>query len=378
MNSTQNKNINKNKNTQKSWPENCWYVAAMPEEIPSTALASDKNLIQTDSNLIRPLARKIANYPIAFYRDKNQNVHALEDFCPHRGLPLSKGFLDAEQDKVICGYHGMVMNHDGSCHAMPGQNVSRLRGIRSYPIVERFGFIWIWVGDESKADDSLIPDLAWANSNDWTYGGDYYHMKCDYRLLIDNLMDLTHETYVHASSIGQSEIEEVAPTTSQEGEEIRVERLMKHITPPPFWGDALSANNIDRESLCDRWQVCRFVPPSQVMIDVGVALADQGFQTAPADKKVAAIVVDLITPETETSCHYFWGMARNFNVTDKQLTDEMRTAQGKIFAEDLEILESQQENLLRNPDRRLIPLNIDAGGVYARRKIAKIIESESA
>ncbi|MGI1678872.1 MAG: aromatic ring-hydroxylating dioxygenase subunit alpha [Cellvibrionaceae bacterium] len=358
---------------EKLWPENCWYVVAMSDEL-QTSSQHKKNEPTVNH---RPLGRIIANKHVVMYRDNKGSVHALEDFCPHRGLPLSKGYIDTDKDKLVCGYHGMVMNCDGTCHSMPGQKVDRLKGIQSYPVIDKYNFIWIWIGDSEKADEDLIPDLQWAHSNDWTYGGDYYHMKCDYRLLIDNLMDLTHETYVHASSIGQSEIEDAAPTTSQHNDEIRVERLMESIVPPPFWGDALEANNISRDSVCDRWQVCRFVPPSQVMIDVGVAVAGNGAQDAPADQRVSAIVVDLITPETETTCHYFWGMARNFNVSNQQLTKEMREAQGKIFAEDLDILESQQENLLRNPDRRLIPLNIDAGGVYARRKITKIIKQES-
>jgi vanillate monooxygenase len=82
------------------------------------------------------------------------------------------------------------------------------------------------------------------------------------------------------------------------------------------------------------------------MIEVGVALAGHGGYDAPADKKASSIVVDFITPETDTSIWYFWGMTRNFNVKDKALTAAIREGQGKIFTEDLEMLERQQKNLL--------------------------------
>jgi vanillate O-demethylase monooxygenase subunit len=112
------------------------------------------------------------------------------------------------------------------------------------------------------------------------------------------------------------------------------------------------------------------------MIEVGVALAGRGGYHADAKDKVYSIVVDFLTPETDTTMWYFWGMARNFNVKDEALTAQIREGQGKVFAEDTEVLEQQQRNLLRWPDRRLLMLNIDAGGVQARRVIDRLVAAE--
>jgi vanillate O-demethylase monooxygenase subunit len=128
----------------------------------------------------------------------------------------------------------------------------------------------------------------------------------------------------------------------------------------------------------DRWQICRFTPPSHVMIEVGVAHAGHGGVDAPDEHKVYSVVVDFITPETDTSMHYFWGMARKFKPQDKALTAQIREGQGKIFSEDLEMLERQQANLTRYPDRGLLKLNIDAGGVQSRRVIDRIVAAERA
>jgi vanillate monooxygenase len=128
--------------------------------------------------------------------------------------------------------------------------------------------------------------------------------------------------------------------------------------------------------LVDRWQVCHFTPPSHVLIEVGVALQGHGGYEAPADKKASSIVVDFITPETDTSIWYFWGMARNFQPQDAALTDSIREGQGKIFSEDLEMLERQQKNLLAWPQRKLLALNIDAGGVQSRRVIERLFHAE--
>jgi vanillate O-demethylase monooxygenase subunit len=144
---------------------------------------------------------------------------------------------------------------------------------------------------------------------------------------------------------------------------------MDNVMAPPFWRANLRGNHLPDDQPVDRWQVCHFYPPSHVMIEVGVALAGKGGYHAPASDKVSSIVVDFITPETETSHWYFWGMARNFKPEDEVLTRTIRDGQGKIFSEDRAMLELQQQNLLRHPERKLLMLNIDAGGVQSRRII---------
>jgi vanillate O-demethylase monooxygenase subunit len=248
--------------------------------------------------------------------------------------------------------------------------------IRSYAVEERHGFIWVWPGDKERADPAAIHHLEWADNPEWAYGGGLYHIACDYRLMVDNLMDLTHETYVHASSIGQKEIDEAPVTTKVEGEQVITSRFMENIMPPPFWRAALRGNGLADDVPVDRWQICRFNPPSHVMIEVGVAHAGKGGYHAAPEYKASSIVVDFITPETETSHWYFWGMARNFRPHDTALTDTIRDGQGKIFSEDRAMLELQQQNILRHPERKLLMLNIDAGGVQSRRIIDRWLARE--
>jgi vanillate O-demethylase monooxygenase subunit len=150
------------------------------------------------------------------------------------------------------------------------------------------------------------------------------------------------------------------------------------VPAPPFWQIGLRAQGLPADAPVDRWQICRFTPPSHVMIEVGVALAGKGGYHAPDDQKAYSIVVDFITPETDTSIHYFWGMARKFQPADPALTERIREGQGKIFSEDLAMLELQQRNLSLWPERRLLKLNIDAGGVQSRRVIDRLLAAENA
>jgi vanillate O-demethylase monooxygenase subunit len=337
--------------------KNTWYVACTPDEIAG-----------------KPLGRTICGEKMVFFRGPEGTVAAVEDFCPHRGAALSLGLM--RDGQLVCGYHGLVMGPNGKCAAMTGQRVGGIPAIRRYPAVERYGFIWVWPGDEAAADPSKIHHLEWADNPEWAYGGGLYHINCDYRLMVDNLMDLTHETYVHASSIGQPEIEEAPPATHIEGDTVITSRHMQNIMPPPFWATALRGNGLADDVACDRWQICRFTPPSHVLIEVGVAHAGQGGYDAPREHKAGSIVVDFITPETDTSIWYFWGMARNFAPHDKELTARIREGQGKIFSEDLAVLEAQQRNLQAHPTRRIMSLNIDAGGVQSRKVIERLLKQE--
>lgn len=341
------------------FPKNAWYVACTPDEIEN-----------------KPLGRKICGESMVLYRGPEAQATALEDFCPHRGAPLSLGTLS--EGRLRCGYHGLEMGCDGKTVSMPGQRVRGFPAIRAFPVIERYGFVWVWPGDPTQASADKLHHLAWAESPDWAYAGGLYHIACDYRLMIDNLMDLTHETYVHAGSIGQPEIDETPTQTATEGDRVTTARHMSGVAAPPFWRMALRGNRLADDRPVDRWQICRFTPPSHVMIEVGVAHAGHGGYDADPAVKVSSIVVDFITPETETSIWYFWGMARNFNPQDAALTASIRDGQAKIFAEDLEMLERQQKNLLAHPERPLLKLNIDAGGVQSRRVLDRIIAQERA
>ena len=339
--------------------KNTWYVACQAHEI-------------TD----KPLGRKICNEAMVFYKNADGKVSAVQDFCPHRGAPLSLGRVCEGQ--LVCGYHGLVMGCDGHTVNMPGHQVRNFEPIKAYAVIERYGFVWVWPGDQTKVDPAQMPVFEWFDNPQWAYGGGLYHIACDYRLMIDNLMDLTHETYVHSTSIGQQEIDETPSRTVTEGDCVTTSRFMEGIKAQPFWKMAMRANDLDDEATVDRWQICKFTPPSHVLIEVGVALAGKGGYHADPKDKAYSVVVDFITPETETSIHYFWGMVRQFKPEDAALTAQIREGQGKIFSEDLDMLERQQQNLLAFPERKLKILSIDAGGVMSRRVIDRLLALERA
>lgn len=334
-----------------TWVNNAWYVAAWDAEVDSA-----------------PLARTICGVPMVFYRKLDRQVVALRDACPHRLLPLSLGLR--EGDSIRCKYHGLKLGPDGVAEEMPlkSEAVNPKICAETFVTQERHRFIWVWVGVREQADPALIPDLWPCSQPEWRFDGGYTRVAADYRLMIDNLMDLTHETYVHAGSIGQPEIMEAPLVCQTEGDSVVLSRWMAGIDAPPFWRGALK-----QDGPVDRWQVCRFLLPAAVMIDVGVAPVHAGATMAQHDQGVRGFVIDFMTPESETTHHYFWGMARDFDIDDHGFTARFRQQQEQVFAEDKAILEAQQRSINVNPDLKLRGYSIDQGGVRARQMITRAI-----
>jgi phenylpropionate dioxygenase-like ring-hydroxylating dioxygenase large terminal subunit len=337
-----------------SFPINAWYAAAWDAEVKQVLLP-----------------RTICGKHVVMYRKADGAIAALEDACWHRLVPLSKGRL--EGDTVVCGYHGLKYNAQGRCTFMPSQEtINPSACVRAYPAVERHRFIWLWMGDPAAADPSTVPDMHWNDDPAWAGDGKTIHVKCDYRLVLDNLMDLTHETFVHSSSIGNAALLEAPFEVTHGKETATVTRWMRGIEPPAFW-----AKQLGQGGPVDRWQIIRFEAPCTIAIDVGVAPAGSGAPDGDRSHGVNGFVLNTITPETDSTCHYFWAFVRNYRLAEQRLTTEIRDGVAGIFREDELILEAQQQAMDENPGRVFYNLNIDTGAMWARRAIDRMIARET-
>jgi vanillate O-demethylase monooxygenase subunit len=190
--------------------------------------------------------------------------------------------------------------------------------------------------------------------------------------VVDNLMDLTHETFVHGGSIGNDAVAEAPFDVTHGDKTVTVTRWMRGIEAPPFW-----AAQLQKPGPVDRWQIIRFEAPGTVNIDVGVAPAGTGAPEGDRSQGVNGYVLNTMTPETETTCHYFWAFVRNYRLTEQKITTQIREGVSGIFREDEIILEAQQRAIDENPDRVFYNLNIDAGAMWARRMIDRMVAREN-
>ncbi len=350
-----------------SFPLNAWYAAAYDVEVKHELMA-----------------RTICKQKMVMFRQTDGTVAVLEDACWHRLLPLSLGRL--EGDEVVCGYHGLAYNAQGRCTHMPSQETLNPSAcVRSYPALEKHRFVWVWPGDPHLADPSLVPDMHWNDHPDWAGDGKVITVKCDYRLVVDNLMDLTHETFVHGSSIGQRAVAEAPFVATHGNRKATVTRWMENIDAPPFWAGQIKQAR-SYEGKVDRWQIIQFEAPCTVVIDVGVAPTGTGAvppggnqgdaRLSDRSQGVNGQVLNTITPATDNTCHYFWAFARNYCLNEQRLTHQLREGVASIFREDEHVLEAQQIAMQEHPDHQFYNLNIDAGSMWARKLIDKLVAAE--
>ena len=336
------------------YPLNAWYASAWDHEV-------GRNL----------LAKTVAGRPIVFYRTTAGRAVALADACWHRLAPLSMGKLRGD-DEIMCGYHGICYDADGRATFMPAQDtINPSATVHSYPVVERHRYVWVWPGDPALADPATVPDLFWNDHPQWAGDGKTIHVNCSYQLIVDNLMDLTHETFVHATSIGHRAIAETTAATTHDERTVTVTRWMLDIDAPPFWRTQLG-----RPGNVDRWQIIRFEAPCTIVLDVGVAVAGTGARSGDRSQGVNGRVLNTITPETRSTCMYFWTLLRNYRLRDQSLTNQLRDANARIFEEDRAVVEAQQLALEAAPHDVIHNLNIDSGSVWARRIIERMVADE--
>jgi len=334
------------------WTINSWYVAAFSDEIQG-----------------KLTARKILNTPVVMYRRSDDAVVALEDRCAHRMLPLSFGFL--ENDKVVCGYHGMTFDGEGKCVHVPGQDrIPTGACVRSFPLVERHNVVWIWMGERELADPSLIPEVDRLARQDWVVSKGYSHLQSDYRLLNDNLLDLSHVTFVHGRTIGNAAVAESPTTVKQDGSAVSVHRDVVGAMAPPFY-----AYLGKFRKPIHRWHTVNYHPPSICVIEVGCRPLEEGDGVGT----IVGCVMHLATPETENSTHYFWAFVRNFRQNDTSLTEYITQAVGATHDEDKDVVELQHSALTtaqrNNPVA--LALVVDAGPIRGRRLLEKLIAAEA-
>ena len=341
------------------YPMNAWYVAAWDHEL-----------------VRKPLARRIANRPLALYRTEDGRPVALSDACWHRLAPLSLGKV-LPGDQIQCQYHGIVYDSAGRCVSMPAQEtINPSATVPSFPVVERYRYVWVWLGDATLADPDLIPDMHQMDHPEWAGDGLTIPVNCNYQLVLDNLMDLTHEEFVHSSSIGQEELSESDFVVTHDDKTVTVSRWMRNIDPPPFWLKNMRDKFPGFEGKVDRWQIIHFEAPSTICIDVGVAKAGTGAPDGDRSQGVNGYVMNTISPETNKTCHYFWAFMRNYRLESQVITTQLRNGVSGVFKEDEDMLEAQQAAIDANPDYEFYNLNIDAGGMWVRRLIERQLAAE--
>jgi vanillate O-demethylase monooxygenase subunit len=341
-------------NPQSTFLENAWYVI-------------------TES---RQLGGELASYrvlgeDILLYRDSGGVPVALEDACPHRKLPLSMGKLVG--DVVHCGYHGLQFDAGGNCVGAPTQcKIPANAWVRSYPVVEKYRLIWIWMGDPQLADaDAILPvadydDPAWGLTD-----GGMLECNCHYLYLVDNLLDPSHVAWVHQSSFASVGTDDVSLEIEETDNGVVVSRWILDIDPPPYYAEMLPFSG-----KVDRLQYYAAVLPS-IAVNIGIytRAGDGGKdRDLPADS-YRMRSYHLITPVDENTTRYHWFQHYNTNTADETVRRRLNDGARSAFEEDRAILEAVHRGMSnkRTPN---LDLRLDVGSRLFRKKLAALIDAE--
>lgn len=333
---------------------NAWYVVALPEEV-------------TDA----PLGRTALDMPLVLFRQVDGSVSVLLDICPHRFAALSDGAVRGGH--LQCPYHGLEFNGTGRCVHNPHGNGARPASlnVRNFPAIERDNLIWAWLGDPAKADPAEIPDFSCRVDPARRTVGGVGHVNCNYKLLVDNLMDLGHAQYVHASNAATDGFNRLTrEVIARDGE---IEALM---TMPDTQPAALLAKFMQGStSRVDQFSDIRWSKVSALLNFIGAAAVGAG-RTQSVNSKGTHI----LTPESEESCHYFYGSSRNFGLDSDEIDEVLRAWQRQALnLEDKTVVEAiqQRSRYVTSNDLRPAILACDEAAVRVSREIERLERVET-
>lgn len=339
-----------------SYLKNAWYVAALSPDIGRELRAV-----------------QLLGEPVVLYRKQDGTAVALEDVCPHRRLPLSLGRL--KNDAVECGYHGLTFDCSGACiDAATQPRIPPFARVRSYPTCDRYGLLWVWMGDPALASVDEILDIPTANDPSWSMTrGDSMRCTSNYLWLVDNLLDPSHVAWVHRGSFAGAGTDDTPLEVTTLPNGVLSRRWMLDKPPPPFY-----APLVKFQGHADRLQHYEMRYPA-VGINMGIytpaGLGGPRMVDGPSTYRM--ISYHFITPVDEDHTHYFWLQHRNTDPHDEALTRRIAEGARAAFEEDRVILEAIHKGMKgRKPESTGMVL--DAAAARFRRGLAERIAREAA
>jgi vanillate O-demethylase monooxygenase subunit len=235
--------------------------------------------------------------------------------------------------------------------------------VRHFPLIESGRLLWIWLGDPERADAALLPQPPWMTDAGWVSSTERLHLKASYVRLHENLLDLTHLSFLHANTFGTPDYA-TAPFETELDEAAGRFRLLRRVVPtrlPPLWALPTGLDGVDAARIAES----TFHSPALHEVAVRFHACDR----PEAEQPLMAIrTAHLVTPETATRTHYFIQHARNFARDDEGITTFMHRHLLTAFQEDVDGLEAIEQRLADYPERQPeISFHADRASLAMRR-----------
>jgi len=238
------------------------------------------------------------------------------------------------------------------------------------------------MGDEGKADESLVFDLPELSSPDYApHQGNPLPYASNYLNVADNLCDPAHVSFVHPTTLGNPEMEDLPIDSEMTGDGTVITSRWTRDTPPVGVFQGLSGFGVNFRGNVDRWQYYIMNVPCVAVIDFGSAEVSQEITYDRRAEGVHIYAIHFLTPVDEFRTIDRWMHVRNFALQDKAVGGAMNDLFNVAFAEDKVILEAIQieERRPRSAEqeqRRPLRIAIDKGSNLYRRRIDELIKQE--
>lgn len=175
----------------KEWLMNFWYVVGEASEVTAET---------------QPLRKSVLGQDIALFRDGDGAIVAVNDICPHMGAALSLGHVS--EGCIVCPYHHKRFAPNGDCTDVPSIPMGKIPAglkVDSYPVVEKYGLLWVFMGDLPPSERPPIVEVTDLEHDE--FRPLLYTFKWDgsLRPMLDNLIDFTHFSYLHADTFGNGD-----------------------------------------------------------------------------------------------------------------------------------------------------------------------------
>ncbi len=333
---------------------NCWYIAAWSRDI------------QDDLN-----AKTLLDEELVLFRQSDGKVVALENACPHRKLPLSKGRLCG--DIVECGYHGMQFDASGTCVRVPTQSrIPTQARVKTYPVAEKWGFVWVWLGDPTLASEDKIYEIAGFDDPGWgkTVGGTLA-IDCNYLWLTDNLLDPSHVAWVHTTSFASPGTDDTPLSIKTLDDGVIVSRWILNQPVPPYYSSL-----VPFDGPCDRLQHYEVrVPSVCINRSVFTPAGTGGDVDNLPDNAYIMISYNFMTPVSDDATTYFWIQHYNTDGDDPAIAQQLNDGAIAAFNEDKAVLEAVHLGMKHRKTPNL-DLALDAGSLRFRKLLDNAIAAE--
>jgi phenylpropionate dioxygenase-like ring-hydroxylating dioxygenase large terminal subunit len=329
---------------------NCWYVACFSSDLEEGKLFS----------------RVLLGEPVVLYRLRDRTVVAMKDRCPHRSFPLSAGRL--ADDEIVCGYHGMRYRSDGRCTLVPTQHrAPSAITIQTHMVVEQAPLVWIWMGDPARAAGSAPPGEHWMRADSaWASSRSYLKVASSYVFLHENLLDLSHLTFLHADTFGTPDYALAPYETHIGGDVIEVKRSVQPTRLPPIYAEPLGLTGVD---------AARIVTSTYKTPGLSISAVVLRDLTKPEATREDHHIrtAQLVTPCDRGHVHYHFVVARDFATGSEDVTGFIHQSIVAAFAEDVFALESIAKTRQLDPDPHFREFSVasDRAGVTLRRWLLK-------